>query len=371
MLYDDLLNVRLPHSVTSIAFADDIAFVAKANENYIIAKDLTEAATQASEWLKEAGLQIAAQKSEALVISSRRTHTDVNIPLEGSVVQASRSIRYLGVQIDSKLGFTEHALHASTKASIASQKLSRIMPNISAAKARKRRLLANLVHSILLFGSPIWADRMSSKGTAEMSKVQRKTALRVASAYCTVSTAAALVVASMPPIDLLAKERRSIYIHKGDPDARGMAKDDTIEAWQTRWDMPGPGRWTHCLIPSIAQWLHRKHGNEDYHLTQFFTGHGCFSEYLHRFGKLDSPECWHCGHAVDDALHSIFVCDAWEIKRARVNILCGTTVTPDNIVNIMLSSTSFWDSISGFIHFVLKKKEDEERRRQTAQANLL
>lgn len=83
VLYDDLLNVRLPPSITPIAFADDIALVAKANKNYTIERDLTKADLRAFDWLKEAGLQIAAQKPEFLVISTRRTHTDVNIPLEG------------------------------------------------------------------------------------------------------------------------------------------------------------------------------------------------------------------------------------------------------------------------------------------------
>ncbi|XP_027850505.1 uncharacterized protein LOC114129856 [Aphis gossypii] len=142
------------------------------------------------------------------------------------------------------------------------------MPNISAATSRKRRLLGNVVHSLLLFGAPIWADRMSAKGTAEMAKVQRKTVLRVASAYCTVvSTNAALVVASMPPIDLLAKERLFIYSNKVDPEARGKARDGTLESWQTWWNKPGPGRWTYHLIPSIAQWLNRKHDDVDFHLT--------------------------------------------------------------------------------------------------------
>jgi len=106
--------------------------------------------------------------------------------------------------------------------------------------------------------------------------------------------------------------------------------------------------------------LNRKYGDADFHLTQFLTGHGCFPEYLHRFGKLNSPECWYCGHAVDDALHTFFECDAWERIRARVNIMCGTTVTPETITRIMLSSKSSWDTVAAFIHDVLKKKEDEE-----------
>jgi len=124
-------------------------------------------------------------------------------------------------------------INASAKASMAYQKLSRIMLNISAATARKRRLLGNVVHSLLLFGTPIWADHMSAKGTVEMTKVQRKTGLRVASAHCTVSTNAVLIMVSMPPIDLLAKEHLFIYSNKDDPEAREKARDGTLESLQS------------------------------------------------------------------------------------------------------------------------------------------
>jgi len=118
VLYNDLLDVRLPLSITSIAFLDDIALVSKAKENFTIEKDLTEAAKRVCDWLKESGLQIAAQKSEVLVITNKRTHTNVDITVEGTIVHTNKSIRYLGVQIDSKLSFTDHARIVSAKASI-------------------------------------------------------------------------------------------------------------------------------------------------------------------------------------------------------------------------------------------------------------
>jgi len=113
ILYDDLLNVRLPLSVTPIAFVDDIALVSKASENYTIKSDLIEADKQTCDWLKEAGLQVAAQKSEVLIIITKITHTIVDVIVKGSYVQINKSVRYLGVQIDSKLSFTEQAIIAS------------------------------------------------------------------------------------------------------------------------------------------------------------------------------------------------------------------------------------------------------------------
>lgn len=168
------------------------------------------------------------------------------------------------------------------------------MPNVSAASPRKRRLLGNVVHSLLLFGAPIWADRMSSKGKAEMAKVQRKTSLRVISAYCSVSEDAVLVLSSMPPIDLLAIDRKYNFMHKVDTNARTINHQDMIVNWQARWDASTKGRWTHRLIPKIEPWFKRIHGDANFRLTQVLSGHGCFPAYLHRFGILDSPNCWYC-----------------------------------------------------------------------------
>lgn len=68
-----------------------------------------------------------------------------------------------------------------------------------------------MVHSIILYEAPIWAPAMRQKGKSELAKVQRRTALRVASEYCTISADAILVIANMPPIDLMAMERHNIF----------------------------------------------------------------------------------------------------------------------------------------------------------------
>jgi hypothetical protein len=370
ILYDGLLKVRFPASVTPIAFADDIALICKASDNYRIENDLSEAAKRAHTWLSEVGLQLAAHKSEIMVITRRRKNNDVNITIDGTPVTSKGSLRYLGIQIDSKLNFTEHAKLTAAKASGAAKNLGRFMPNVSAATPSRRRLLGNVVHSLLLFGAPIWADRMSVKGRTEMAKVQRKTALRVTSAYRTVSKEAALVVASMPPIDMLASERQYMFNNKHDAQAKITAIQKTLQAWQANWDAATTkGRWTHRLIPNLEPWLSRKHGETSFLITQALTGHGCFPAYLHRFGKLDSPACWFCGHIPDDANHTLFECDAWASRRSRVNILLGSTISHENLILLMIKSQESWAIISNFIIEVMKKKENEERRRQSAPTN--
>lgn len=77
------------------------------------------------------------------------------------------------------------------------------MPNISATKQRKRKLLSNVVNAILLYGAPIWSEDLKA-----MTKVQMRIAHRVASAYRTVSGNAIGVITGIIPLDIQVSQRR-------------------------------------------------------------------------------------------------------------------------------------------------------------------
>lgn len=150
-----------------------------------------------------------------MVITNTRTRNKMSVQIGEDRVKSKQNIKYLGLQIDSKLHFTQHAKATTKKANKVVQKLSRLLPNVSMAKPRKRKLIGCVVVSILLFRAPNWADKMSESVKKELLKTQRKTNLRIASAYSTVSsTEASQVLADSPPIDLLAKERREVYLAK-------------------------------------------------------------------------------------------------------------------------------------------------------------
>lgn len=81
------------------------------------------------------------------------------------------------------------------------------------------------------------------------------------------------------------------------------------------------------MITDVGSWHRRKHGAVNFHLTQALTGHGCFPEYLKRFRKKDSEECWFCEHAVDDVYHTLFTCDAWAERRRTCSSTVGEEIT--------------------------------------------
>lgn len=351
-----------PVGVQFIAYADDLAIIGKSRYTFELEKMLSAGAEIVRTWLSNNGLQLAIEKSEAIILTNTRVRNDFTMTLGDTRINGAKCIKYLGIYLDTKLNFTEHANHTSAKAGKVANNLARILPNISAATPKRRRLLANAVHSIILYGAPIWAPRLSKKGKAELAKVQIRVALRVASAYCTVSYNAIQIIADMPPIVLIAIERQEIFENTRKEEARKKL----IRDWQLEWDTSENGRWTHRLIPKIDPWFNRTFGEVNYRLTQALSGHGCFPYYLHNFGKLASPSCWYCGHQSDDAYHTFFVCGAWHSRHTRMNSILGREITPENMTEVMRSSKDAWTIIDNFVNEVLRKKEEEERRRKTA-----
>lgn len=122
--------------------------------------------------------------------------------------------------------------------------------------------------------------------------------------------------------------------------------------WETK------GRWTHQMIPNIAEWVERGHGEVNYYLTQALSGHGCFNKYLYDFKIKNSPRCDHCQAEVDDTMHTLFQCNAWTTDRENTIRELGETITPTNLVKMMLSSKEKWNVVVTMVTNILKKKEN-------------
>lgn len=73
LLYDGLLRETMLPGVEVIAFADDLALVATANEISIVEQLLEAAGEITLLWLQEVGLEVAIEKSEAIMFTNRRT----------------------------------------------------------------------------------------------------------------------------------------------------------------------------------------------------------------------------------------------------------------------------------------------------------
>ena len=70
---------------------------------------------------------------------------------------------YLEVQLDRRLSFGEHLKIAAAKANQCGATLALLMPNIDGPREAKRRLVASVVHSKLLYATQVWAKTLQKK----------------------------------------------------------------------------------------------------------------------------------------------------------------------------------------------------------------
>lgn len=371
IVYDGLLEMDMPANTSLIGFADDTIIACCGTNVDIIEIRANEALLRVKRWLDSRQLQMAIEKTDAVLITDRRPGRLPRIVIDGVQIAWKKHIRYLGVELDHRLKFGPHINSMASKASEVGNYLSRLMPNNRGPKEAKRRLLASVVHSKMLYAAPVWAKALEKQAIKnKFAAIQRCAAMRVTSAYRTVSECAVGVLARMPPIDLLALEREEVYkTLKGgfqehlDPMeiVKKNARKLMVQRWQKRWDEGTTGRWTYKLIPQLTIWLEREHGQVNFYLTQVLSGHGCFKSYLARFKIVDNAVCNHCGMEEDNAMHTLFDCNAWSTDRDSLREKLGLTLTAENMVKVMISCKENWSAIEEFVTKILKIKETSTR----------
>ncbi|KAL4123167.1 hypothetical protein QTP88_015390 [Uroleucon formosanum] len=102
-------------------------------------------------------------------------------------VPVKPTIRYLGVNLDTRLSFTTHIATVSRKAADSAMTVGRLMPNAVGPTQAKSALMGSVTNSKLLYASPIWATTSikTAKNRNAMARAPRTTNLRTKKAYRT------------------------------------------------------------------------------------------------------------------------------------------------------------------------------------------
>ncbi|XP_029666674.1 uncharacterized protein LOC115237640 [Formica exsecta] len=269
------------------------------------------------------GLWVAPHKTEAVFMhdGSCGAPPVAHIIVEGTRVLVGDQIKYLGLHIDGTWSFTEHFARMAPKVNGIAAALRRLLPNIGGPGGHTRRLYTATVHAVALYGAPVWAESVMAirRNKQLMRQVQRRMAIAVTRAYRTVAYEAVLILAGIPPFELLAqmyaevyqrtrrlREGGTIIIDRIRVLIRKQARQAFIIKWQRRlYDENLAGqRVVGAIRPLLSEWLEVQKMRGTFHTTQVLSGHGCFGDYLCRIGKKETTRCHHCDGDCDSAQHT-------------------------------------------------------------------
>ena len=360
-MYNGVLTLRLPRGVVIVGFADDIVLSVTGETLEEVQMLATEAIGTIENWMQGAKLEIAHHKTEVLLVSNCKAVQHAEIIVGEHVITSTRVLRHLGVMIDDRLNFNSHVDYACAKAAKAINAVARIMPNSYGPSSSKRRLLAGVSSSIMRYGGPAWIAALQTKrNQSKLSSTFRLMAVRVVSAY---TSEAVCVIAGMIPISIALMEDNERYRRRNSSGVRTLLREESLVKWQRDWDTAANGRWTHRLIPVLSTWLSRKHGEVNCYLTQLLSGHGCFRQYLHRFGHAATPVCPECGVVEETPEHVIFECPRFAAVRSEMPPL-----SVDNIVAEMCREERTWNVVSSVVADIMqqlqRKWRDDQRTEQ-------
>lgn len=79
-----------------------------------------------------------------------------NFHLRGAEIQSKQTAKYLGVVFDRHLAFGHHVQEVCAKAERVASALSKVLLNVGGPIAGKRKVMAGIVNSVLLYAAPVW-----------------------------------------------------------------------------------------------------------------------------------------------------------------------------------------------------------------------
>lgn len=308
-----------------------------------------------SNWMDKNHLRLAPEKTEAVLLTKRTKMKPIHFDIQEVRITPKKSVKYLGVWLDSKLSFSEHIHRTLEKVERTVSALSSLMPNVGGPKMSKRRILACVAQSQILYGAPVWYTATDNKClNRKLMRIQRLMSIRVISAYRSISAEAAGVIAGIPPIDLLIEERRAVY----DGVDRNVARMSLNRSWQERWRTSSKGRWTYKVIPEIERWTNRPWIEVDYCMTQALSGHGCFKAFLYKRKRSNTDLCPYCKN-LDDVEHTLFFCPRWRETRKKYLEATGNPFTLESFSRDIGKDKGPWSDSYMVVREIIGTKETE------------
>lgn len=160
ILYNSVLELELEDDTQLSCYADDLAVMVTGKTLQKVSGRAGRMGDLVVDKLNELGLSVAADKTEATMIASKRKKGVVKVVVKGTDIFTEEAVKYLGVWISRDLHLGRHLRETADKADTAA--LARVMPNRRGPGQSTRKMFSRGILAILLYGAPAWYQGISS-----------------------------------------------------------------------------------------------------------------------------------------------------------------------------------------------------------------
>jgi hypothetical protein len=216
LVANDLLTRLGGGGVFTQVYADDICLLAVGKFPNTVSGLIQWALSTVETWCNEVGLSVNPDKI-GLVAFTRKTKLQglfeprlFEVPL-----RFSRSVKYLGVILDSQLTWKEHVKAKVRKAQNllwACRRSFGVRWGLGPKLAHW--LYVTIIRPTLTFASVIWWPGCQTATTKKLSKVQRLACLGITGALRTTPTGAMEALVGLPPLDLVIQGEARLSAHR-------------------------------------------------------------------------------------------------------------------------------------------------------------
>ena len=200
------LNSNLGNNIDFQAYADDQIIIIKGDSVKKIEKTWHDVWSTCKKWAWENKAKYNLEKTYAIFIEAKRKIRPPIIKMDNTIINLGKTIKYLGIKIDTKLLFIEHVKMIRKKVNSI---IGIIGKRLRAGSNKKQDLLKtiyeNVVKGTILYGAEIWGEKANdSRVKKQLDAIQRPFLLGLCRAYRTAPTSALQVLAGIVPINIEA-----------------------------------------------------------------------------------------------------------------------------------------------------------------------
>ncbi|MCF6239098.1 MAG: hypothetical protein L3J79_09890, partial [Candidatus Marinimicrobia bacterium] len=206
LAFDELLDLFVDGPVRIKGFADDAGLLVSGPVLESLPGVVQGAVDKAVEWGHCNGLTFGAEKTIAVIFTTRRkVAAPKNLRIDGVPVKYSSSVKYLGVELDSKLSFSKHILSKINKAKGLLFKIRGAIGQLWGPKpCIARWAYTGIVRPMLTYGCLVWSHQAPRHKT-HFGRLQRLAAMSTAHILGSNPTKGLEVILNLPPVELFVE----------------------------------------------------------------------------------------------------------------------------------------------------------------------